>query len=204
VTLVELLVTMMVIAMVAAVSAQATIMIARSITEARAFAASVAAVRLGLGSMERQIRSGDVLFNPVSEATITPECVAFGASAGSCMRVYTQVNGTKRCVQWQVIPDPNQDGRAVMRSRSFSPSWATDGEIGDWRTVATGLLPPTATQAPFTLSDAASAYSTRLLEVKLIAVDAARPARTSTVTTALSGRGTVYGGDRSLCSPGPA
>lgn len=203
-TLVELLVTMAVLTFVMTLSVRVSATIARSLSDTRTFAESVSAVRLGLGSMERQVRSGDVLFNPVSEAGITPQCVAYGSNAGSCMRVYTQVDGVKQCVQWQIIADGARPGTALMRSRSFSPSWSLDGKVGDWRTVADGLRPPSASSPPFTLSSPTSAYSNRLLEVELVSVDASRTTRTTTVKTALSGRGTVYGGDSSLCSPGPA
>lgn len=202
-TLVELLVTMVVLTFVAALSAQVTITVARGLTETRSFAEAVSAVRLGLGSMERQVRSGDVLFNPVSEAGNDPQCVAYGSYAGSCMRVYTQVDGVKRCVQWQIVADAATPGTALMRTRSFSPSWQLDGDIGGWRTVTGGLRTPSAASPPFTLSSLGSAYSNRLLEVELVSLDASRTSRTTTISTALSGRGTVYGGDGSLCSPGP-
>jgi hypothetical protein len=203
-TLVEMLITMVVLALVVAMSAQVTISIARSMAETRSYADAVGAVRLALGSLERQIRSGDVLFNPVSEASVNPQCIAYGTSAGSCMRVYTQVDGIRRCVQWQVVADSSHSGRALLRTRSFSPSWAVDGDTGTWRTVTTGLQPPSASSPPFTLSGASSAYSTRLLEVSLVAVDASRPSRVTTVNTALSGRDTVYGSDGTFCSPGPS
>ena len=151
-TLVELLVTMVILTFVLSLSAQVTITIARSMTEARTYTDSLSAVRQGLGSMERQVRSGDVLFNPVSEAAITPQCVAYGSYAGSCMRVYTQVDGVKRRVQWQIIADGAVPGTALMRTRSFSPSWAVDADIGTWWTVAAGLTPPVAGSPPFTLS----------------------------------------------------
>lgn len=204
VTLIELLITMIVLVMGSVLALQVTVGLVRNLREVRLYSDTLAAVRLGLGSMERQIRSGDVLFNPVSEAAINPDCAAWGTQSGSCMRVYTQVDGLKRCVQWQIVADPAVAGTALMRSRSFSPTWSTDGDVGAWRTVARGLTPPSAAVAPFTLSSTSSAYSNRLLSVRLIALDAGRSGRDTTIETALSGRGTVYGGDASLCSPGPA
>jgi type II secretory pathway pseudopilin PulG len=129
-TLVELAVVMIVLALVAGLSVQVVISMARNLAATSSFADSVARIRLALGSMERQVRSGDVLFSPVTESSLNAACQAYGTSSGSCMRVYTQVDGARRCVQWQIAADPAAPTTAVLKTRSFSPSWNIDGDVG--------------------------------------------------------------------------
>jgi len=202
-TLIELLVAMTVLAVVAAISTRATIMIARSVTTATQSADAVGEVRLALGSIERQVRSGNVMFSPAGEPT-SQGCQVYGTNGGSCMRVYTQVAGVRRCVQWQVLAASGATGRAFMRTRSFSPAWDTDGDVGSWRTVARGLQLPSASSPPFVLQGGSTMYSSRLLDVAFVVPDPRGGGRTVTLASSLSGRNTTYGFDNSLCSPGPA
>jgi hypothetical protein len=203
-TVVELAVAMIVLTLVAGLSVQVTISMARNLSATSSFADSVARIRLALGSMERQVRSGDVLFSPVTESSLNAACQAYGTSSGSCMRVFTQVDGVRRCVQWQIAADPAATATAVLKTRSFSPSWRVDGDVDPWRTVVRGLQLPSAAAPPFTVQGGSTPYSSRLLQVALTAVDPNRPGRTTTLTTGLAGRNATYGYDSTLCTPGPA
>jgi prepilin-type N-terminal cleavage/methylation domain-containing protein len=203
VTLIELLVVMAVFGLVAVLSTQATIMIARSVSATRARAETTSQVRLALNSVERQIRSGNVLFNPAEEATTTAGCQAFGATGGSCMRVYTQLGGIRRCVQWQVIPDASASGLAMLRTRSFSPAWQSDSDVSAWRIAARGLQLPSAANPPFVREDLSTTYGSRLLNVTFVASDPQGSGHAVTLTSSMAGRNTTYGFDATLCSPGP-
>jgi hypothetical protein len=203
-TLVELTVVMLLLTLLGGLAVQVTISLARNLAATSSFADSVARIRLALGSMERQVRSGDVLFSPATETSLNAACQAYGTSSGSCMRVYTQVDGVRRCVQWQIAADPAAPTTAVLKTRSFSPSWSVDGDVGSWGTVVRGLQLPSATAPPFTVQGGSSPYSSRLLEVALTAVDPNRPGQATTLTTGLAGRNATYGYDTTLCTPGPA
>ena len=203
-TLVELVVVMIVLTLVAGLTAKVTVSIAQSVSATSSYADTVARTRLALGSIERQVRSGDVLFNPVAETSWNSSCSAFGTSAGNCMRVYTQVDGVRRCVQWEILADTSDPTTAVLKTRSFSPSWNLDGDVSAWRTVTRGLQLPSAAAPPFVLLGGTTPYSSRLLEVDLFAVDSKRPGHVTAIATSLAGRNATYGYTGSQCSPGPA
>jgi prepilin-type N-terminal cleavage/methylation domain-containing protein len=163
-------------------------------------------VRQALAQIDRQVRSGNVLYSPANEPAILSSCTATGAYAGSCMRVFTQSNGADRCVQWQVLADPDHPGSSLLRSRNWSPSWQTDGSYTAWATQARGLVSPPSTQ-PFTLSGATALsttnYGSRLLDIRFEAKDPRRPSAPVVISASLSGRNTNYGYDAGLCSPVP-
>jgi prepilin-type N-terminal cleavage/methylation domain-containing protein len=202
-TLPELLVVMLVFGLVAALATQATVMLASSVRSTQGTANATAQVRFALSSIERQVRSGDVLFSPAGEAG-TGSCQAYGTTAGSCMRVYTHANGSGTCVQWQVIPDSTDPSSAVMRTRTFSPAWQTDGTIQAWQVVARGLQLPSATAPPFTLQGGSTPFAARLLDVTVTAPDTGQNGRLVSLTSSVAGRNTTYGYDTSLCFPAPA
>lgn len=203
-TLPELLIVMLVFGMVAALSVQATVMMAGSVSTTAGTANSISQVRLAPSSMERQIRSGDVLFSPAEEAVPGSDCQAYSTAAGSCMRVYTRAGITGLCVQWQVLPDPATPGLALLRTRSFAPTWQTTGAVEAWHVTARGLRAPAAADPPFTLQGAATPFDTRLLDVTLTAPDSTNNGHDITLTSSLAGRNTTYGYDSSLCFPAPA
>jgi prepilin-type N-terminal cleavage/methylation domain-containing protein len=203
-TLPELLVVMLIFAMVAAMSVQATVMLAGSVSTTAGTANSISQVRLAMSSMERQIRSGNVVFSPAQEVTAGSGCQAYGTAAGSCMRVYTQADGTGMCAQWQVLPDPATPGLAQLRTRSFAPTWQTTGTVEAWRVVARGLQAPSAATPPFTLEGGSTPFDGRLLDVTLTAPDGANNGQAVTLASSLAGRNTTYGYDSSLCFPAPA
>jgi hypothetical protein len=200
----ELLVSMAVFTLVAALCTQATIQIADSMRRTASATQAITQVRLALGNIERQVRSGNVLFNPVDEAATTSGCQAYGTTGGSCMRVSTQLNGVSRCVAWQVIPDPALAGLALLRTRSYSPTWQTDNDQGAWFTSARGLQLPTASTPPFQRPNASAAYGGRLLDVTLIASGTGASGQAVTLTSSLEGRNTTYGSEDSQCTPGPS
>jgi len=200
VTLVELLVCMIVFSIAMAIVTQAVIKVQTYARDVQGSADANSEARLALADIDRQVRSGNVLFSPANETTPTT-CTASGTDAGTCMRVYTQANGLERCVQWQLIADSSKPGTSVLRSRSWSPDWQTDGKYTEWTIKARNLV-GTPSTAPFTLQGAVTSSSSRYLEVRIEAKD---PRRSGSVvlTSALSGRNTNYGYDAGLCSPAP-
>lgn len=201
-TLTELLTTMIVLSLAMAVVFPAVILVQRKVNDLEDTASSVGEVRLALATIDRQARSGNVLYSPAAEATTG--CVGDTATnAGSCMRIYTQANGLQRCVQWQVLADGS--GNAVLRSRSWAEDHITTGVVSGWSVIARDLEVPDATTPatlPFRLQGADTVYDSRLLDVRLAAVDERRGTPT-VLQGSLSGRNTNYGYDPGVCSPVP-
>ena len=199
-TLVEMLITMVIFGLAMTVVTKSVNKVEKFANDAQGSADATSEVRLALDDIDKQVRSGNVLYSPANETTPS-SCTASGTDAGSCMRVYTQANGTQRCVQWQVIADPAKPTTSIIRSRSWSPNWQTDNAYTAWATKARGLL-LTPSTAPFTLQGAVTSSSSRYLSVRFEAKD---PRRTGSVvlTSALAGRNTNYGYDAGLCNPVP-
>ena len=118
VSLPELLVTMAIFSIVMSVVFSAMIAIEKQTAKVQNSAQAISQVRLGLAQIDKQVRSGNVLYSPADEPASVPSCTASGTS-GTCMRVYTQTNGTQRCVQWQVLADPAKPGTSLLRSRGL-------------------------------------------------------------------------------------
>ena len=187
-TLIELLVSMVIFSVVVAVSYSVLIAVQKQGRDIAGREESVGQARLALEQMDRQIRSGNVLYDPNN--TSDPGYLPLS------MRVYTQANGDERCVQWQVYG-------GVLRSRSWSPTWQTDGLVSSWGIVARGLL-NTSSSLPFALEGSTTSYSSRLIDISLLVKDARSLGSVQTVSSALSGRNTLYGYDPGVCSPMPA
>lgn len=200
-TLTEMLVAMMVFSVAIAMVYTALVKIQRYTGDVQGSADANFQLRQAIAVIDRQVRSGNVLYSPANE-TSPSSCTATGTDAGTCMRVYTQANGAQRCVQWQVIADPAHPGTQMLRSRSWATDWQTTNNFTGWETDARGLV-PTPSQPPFTLQGAVNAYSSRYLVVRFEAVDPRRGAAPAVITTSLAGRNTNYGYDGGLCSPAP-
>ena len=104
-TLIEMLITMIVFGLAMGLVTQAVTRVEKFANNAQGSADANGEVRLALDDIDRQVRSGNVLYSPANETTPST-CTATGTDAGTCMRVYTQANGTQRCVQWQVLQAP--------------------------------------------------------------------------------------------------
>ncbi len=157
---------------------------------------TVGQARTGLAQMDRQIRSGNVLYSPLHE-TVPSSCqvgTTPGLDAGPCMRVYTQADGAPRCVQWQAEPIAG-----VLRTRSWSPTWQTDGRVTDWTVTARGIQPG----SMFRLQGGATSSGSRLVDVLLRVRDPRSRGAAQDVQTSLTGRNTQYGYDGGVCTPVP-
>ena len=200
VTLVELLISMAIFSLIIAMTYSVLITIQRQTKDTTARADTVADARLALQQIDRQVRSGNVLYSPANETgttgcTATTVAPSLTANAGNCMRIYTQANGDQRCVQWQVTG-------GVLRSRSWSPTWTTDGLVTDWGVVAHNTV-NTSTEPPFILQGGSTAYGSRLVDIELRVNAPGSKGLPVDVTSSLSGRNTAYGYDPGICSPVP-
>lgn len=203
-TLTELLVAMTIFSVAIAMVFSAVVTTLRWTREAEQSAAAVTELRDALAQIDRQVRSGNVLFSPADESTWVSSCQALGAQAGSCMRIFTQSNGDEKCVQWQLAEAGTApDGTTLLyelRTRSWATDWSTSGNVSDWRVVASDLT--LGAQAPFTLLGASTPYKERSLQVHLEVFDE-RQDRAVSVDSTLTGRNTSYGFSSSQCTPVP-
>lgn len=195
-TLLEMLVAMSVFGLVMVMAMTAVVTLHRDTQRVADDESAVTQVRAALTSIDRQVRSGNVLYAPGNELE-TAGCTADSATAtsGNCMRIYTQSNGDPRCVQWQLLSD------GLLRTRSWSPTWETDGVVSGWKTVARGLV--TTNADPFTLQGATTSFASRLLDLRF-EVSVPRSSRTVHLHSSLSGRNTNYGYDPGTCRPAPS
>lgn len=189
-TLIEVLVSMSIFSIVIAISYGALIAIQRQSRDTTARADAVSESRLGLAQMDRQIRSGNVLFDPANEADL---------GYPMSMRIYTQANAENKCVQWQLA-----DGE--LRMRSWTPDYPAPGSTKSaWSTIARDIVndPAQALDTPFTLAGASGPYSARVVNVYLKVKSSKSSGKPVDVKTSLTGRNTVYGYDQNICSPIP-
>jgi len=197
-TLAELLVSMMVFSIAMAMIMTAVLAVMRVTKEATGASDAVFSTRQALATIDRQVRSGNVLFSPADEVAFVSTCQDMGTNKGSCMRIFTQSNGNEKCVQWQMAADGS--GTYQLQMRSWETTWQSGGTVTDWGVVARGLTMAT---APFELDvGAGNIYGERLLKVHLVARNA-QNGHDVTVDASISGRNTSYGYTGSQCTPVP-
>lgn len=193
-TLTELLVAMIIFGVAMSMILTSVLLVVRTQEEVLQSANAVTTLRQSLATIDRQVRSGNVLFNPGAE-TVPSSCTGdVAARSGTCMRIYTQSDGAFTCVQWQVVD--LGAGESYLRSRSWPPG----GTSSEWSIVARGL---SVAGDPFELTGALTPYSERLVKVNLLAHDD-RTGKDIAVDSSLTGRNTTYGFDAGQCTPVPA
>lgn len=182
-TLVELLVVMLIFSALIGLVYGVLGQVQSSTATTQRRADSVDQARMGLAQIDRHVRSGNVLYDPLSEPLPLS------------MRVFTQANGEQRCVQWQVH-------NGALRFRSWKSDGLSYSDVAPWTVIARGIVND-ATNPPFQL-DPAARYGSRLLNVRLL-VQTARDggAAPVEVQSSLSGRNTQYGYDPGSCDPMP-
>lgn len=148
--------------------------------------------RLAIEQIDREVRSGNVLYDPAAEVP-----------ANFSMRIYTQANATTRtpsftCVQWRIEEQQ-------LNRRWWPPDHPE--EVSDWRTVASDVvnrdLSPT---VPAFALDTDPARNGRTVDITLM-VDSDISDAVSTpvrLQTSLTGRNTSAGYASDACNPAPA
>ena len=151
--------------------------------------------KLGLSQIDRQVRSGNVL-------TVPGDAAAVAGELSNSLRVYTQTDGVRRCVQWQVYD-------RTLRYRSWDPDWSLPGggSIESWRVVARELVDDaliTSGEAPDPFTrDASVGSQDQSVTVRLWLQAEEAGGRPIEVSTVLFGRNTVYGYPSDICAPVP-
>lgn len=159
-TLVELMVTVALMAVVATIFTSVLLSIQESVIRQQARSEINDQARLALEQMDREIRSGNVLYDPAAEPNAT--CAGKDCDPFFSLRVYTQANAPTRtppqqCVQWVI------DGRQLFR-RAWDVGAASS--LSGWRMVAEGIVnrEPSVNVPAFTLPSSGS----KVLDIKLM------------------------------------
>ena len=181
-TLVELLVVMALFAMIMVMTFSVLITVQKQTRDNMARADQVQQAKLGLMQIDRQVRSGNVVVDPATSGELERS-----------LRVYTQTDGVRRCVQWQVHGD-------ALRYRSWDPGAAT---AEGWRIVAHHVQSGAGVPTPFEKVTAAGGSQAQSVRVRLWIKSPQSGGKPAEVTTVLTGRNTIYGYPADVCSPVP-
>ena len=154
-----------------------------------------------LTQLRQEIISADILFNPATEgsdAGTNPD----GSSipAGFSLRIYTELNGIPECVQWRLLDT------GALETRSYSDQWQTDGAVGIWSTLETGVTNPVS-NPPFSIDTGANfggASGSRLVDVTLDFDQTTKPVTMIQDQTSVAARDAeYYPNSTGDCSPVP-
>jgi prepilin-type N-terminal cleavage/methylation domain-containing protein len=187
-TLVEMLVTMSLLAIVTTMFLSIMASVQSGVERQADRSNDNDQARLAVQELDREIRSGNVLYDPAAEAP--------PFEPGYSLRVYTQTNATtrtpaNRCVQWRI------SGGELQRR-----DWATanpTGTVSAWRVVAENLVNHELAVPAFVL-DTDPTKGGRIVNVTIVAqsdADSGNPVR---ISAAISGRNTSYGYPMNVCA----
>jgi hypothetical protein len=155
--------------------------------------------RLAVQELDREIRSGNVLYDPSSENDATHFIFP-----GMALRIYTQANAPtretgglpgERCVQWRIKYSTATRAYQLQR-REWTTGATTSSQ---WLVVATSVMNRAVSpqKAAFSVDP-----SKRIVNIALLANNNAQHGNTVEIDTTVEGRNTVYGGG-DPCSPIP-
>ena len=192
-TLVELIVAMAILSIVMLVLTTTLSSIQRAVVEEDVRIRLNDQARLALQSIDRLVRSGNILYDPVDESGNDP----YDAGAtGYLFRIYTQAQQSAtqdaRCALWLV----NDDQQLIYRTWPIlDPDAASD-----WTVVADGIVNRDLAAPAFTLDPAGRTIA---VEFHVNPDLAKRPQATQVMEASLTGRNTSFGYPIQLCSELP-
>jgi prepilin-type N-terminal cleavage/methylation domain-containing protein len=197
-TLPELLVAMSIFSVISIIVLNTLVSVQRSVVRATEWQQNNDQARLAIETIDRQIRSGGLLYSPGSVS----------GNAGAELIVYTQSSAPafkdptypasgysgNRCVEWRV-------SGGNLQTRWWRSQYLSDGSVGTlntttWRIVATGVVNYTSPNnlAVFSL-DSDPLKGGRTINVALLVNTAfsVRPNETVKIQAALTARNTASG-----------
>lgn len=192
-TLVELLVAMAILSIVMLVMTTTLTSIQRAVVEEDVRTRLNDQARLALQSIDRLVRSGNILYDPVDETGNDPYDVT---ASGYLFRIYTQAERSEdedpRCAVWLV----NDQQQLLYRTWPvLDPDAASP-----WTIAADGVVNRDLGEPAFSLD---SAGRTIAVEFHVNPDLEDRPQATQVVEASLTGRNTSFGYPVQLCSTLP-
>jgi type II secretory pathway component PulJ len=139
--------------------------------------------RLALAQLDREIRSGNVLYDPSTESDVDGDI-----EPNMSLRIYTQADAPSRgyqCAQWRVT-----DG--TMQARWWDKD-DPEATVTEWWTVARNVVnrsvsPP----VPAFELDSTAAYGKRNMSIRLLIDDPTDHGEPMEVAMSITGRNTQY------------
>lgn len=152
--------------------------------------------RLALADLDRQVRSGNLLYNPDDEGAVDIDGVPL-AAGGYMFRVYTQTkyqaSDAARCALWVV----DDEQRLLYRHWPvLDPGAATD-----WRVVAEHIVNRETGTSAFSLDATGRTLTASIQANANIEAD---PSATQVFTASLTGRNTSFGYPSNVCEDLPS
>jgi prepilin-type N-terminal cleavage/methylation domain-containing protein len=192
-TLVELVVAMAIMSIVTLVMTTTLTSIQRAVVEEDVRGRLNDQARLALQSIDRLVRSGNILYDPVDESGNDPYD---GTATGYLFRIYTQAeqseNEDPRCALWLV----NDEQQLLYRTWPvLDPDAASN-----WTIVADGVVNRDLAEPAFSLDSAGRTIAVAF-HVNPDLED--RPQATQVIQASLTGRNTSFGYPVQLCSTLP-
>ena len=195
-TLAEVMITMSLMMIVLFTFGTILASIQRAVSKTDSHAINNDQARLAMIELDREIRSGNVLYDPATESP-----------SGFVLRIYTQSNANIRtpspgyvCRLWQVTTG------GQLQTRYWPPLQPEDAS--GWLTVATGIVnrQVSPTVAAFSRTDPTSATGNRVVNITLLVNNrySTRSRETVRIQTSITGRNTSYGFPTDVCSSTPS
>jgi len=156
--------------------------------------------RLAVEELDREIRSGNVLYDPAQENDPANDIVA-----GMSMRIYTQSNANTRpgfrCVQWRITSNKQ------LQRRAWPTNWRDDPGtlVSSWRVISEHVVNRSdnpQVQA-FALDNSDTAYGNRLVTVTIVVDDNPASGQEVRIQSSVEGRDTTFGYPNSACADVP-
>ena len=201
-TLIEIAITTMLLSLVLAMIVQAMVSVQTAVDREAGRNTRNDRLQLAVFTLERQIRSGNVISDPALLNNPSK-----GIVPGMAVRVYTQADaGTagERCVEWRV-----NGGR--LESRDWSPDWQIGGDYDtSWSILADGIRNRDVTPnvAAFFRPNN-RVYGLRMLQVTLVADGSGASGggnekNLQRIRTSITGRNTGFPYPANICNNAPA
>lgn len=214
-TLVELLISMSILLLVLGVFLTALVVVQNAVARESDRSNSNDQARLAVEQLDREIRSGNVLYDPCPTTLPTPPTFSYDPTNQvypcQALLIYTQTNATtlnpgNRCVQWLI------NNQEQLVSRDWSVDWRTDGIVSGWRVVASDIvnrptpwtgLPTAGWTAAFELASGSSLYGGRLVIINILTQQSGFQGKPLSIYDSVEGRNTQYGYPANICQDIP-
>jgi len=202
-TLAEMTVTVMLLLVVMTIFLTITTSVQRAVARNTGRSSSNDQARLAVEELDREIRSGNVLYDPALEND-----PANGIYPNMSLRIYTQTNADSRnpgnqCVQWRILPAGSLLGSDELQRRAWGVDWQNDGSVTDWRVVAYNILNNDAPTRLAFVQDNSLAFGGRIINIAIVANADPASGRNVVISDSVTGRNTEYGYPNNICSAIP-
>jgi type II secretory pathway pseudopilin PulG len=204
-TLMELMIGMLILSIVLAIFGTILTGVQRAVNRQSDRSGSNDQARLAVEELDKEIRSGNVLYDPSLAGKAWSDDPGNGIYPNMALLVYTQTNAVTRnpgnkCVQWRIV-------NGELQRRDWATTWSIDGNVSPWRVIADHIVnqpnPPTPpTVKPFQI-DPDPNKGGRTIIVTILVNQNAVSGQTVRIQASLTGRNTEYGYPSNICSTIP-